>query len=779
MNFSHKWRFFRSGGFDQVRLDTAADLKALGELDPKLWAALSCPVNNLEFDARTLQLIDTDGDGHIRVPEIIAATNWATALLKNPEDLLYGHASLPLDAINDGTTEGATILASARHILQSIGKNGESVITIEDTADLSKIYASTQFNGDGIILANSADKADVQQVITEIIQSAGSEIDRSGQPGISEQKIEQFFTEARAYSGWWQIAEKNAQTILPLGESTVAAKKLLDHLHAKIDDYFTRCQIAQYDQRAAESLNPALIEYQTLTKIDLSAHSEQIATLPLATIAANKSLPLESGINPAWFDAITEFKTTIVDPLLGKQTTLTFVQWRQLYQLFSAHQAWLETKQGVLVDPLGIKRVREILGGGYQQKLLQLIEQDRSLAATVDAIYSVEKLIRLHRDLFRLLNNFVSFRDFYTAQNKAIFLAGSLYLDGRTCDFCLRVSDINKHSSMANLSGTYLAYCECQRKGGSEKINIVAAFTDGDADNLMIGRNGIFYDRNNQDWDATIVKIIEHPISVRQSFWYPFKRIGKMIGEQLEKFASAREKAVQDQATAGINGTAQAADAGKPPPVAPFDVGKFAGIFAAIGLAIGAIGTAIASIVTGFISLTWWQMPLAIMGIILVISGPSMLLAYLKLRKRNLAPLLDGNGWAVNTRAIINIPFGASLTKLATLPPGAQRSLADPYAEKQRPWKLYLILLTLLGAIALLLQHGVFDRLTQAFPKGADSVTDQPAETQSSSATTASQQEAIKTNGTSAAPVTESPLPPTEVTSKHSTPTPASKPMAR
>lgn len=775
MNFSHKWRFFRSGGFDQVRLDTAADLITLDELDPKLWAALSCPVNNLEFDARTLQLIDTDDDGHIRVPEIIAAANWATALLKNPEDLLHGRTTLALDAINDGTTEGATILASARHILQNIGKSGESIITIEDTADLSKIYASTQFNGDGIIPVNSADKVDVQHVIEEIMQCVGSETDRSGLPGISEQKIEQFFTEARAYSSWWQIAEKNAQNILPLGETTEAAKELLDRIQAKINDYFTRCQIAQYDQRAAESLNPVLAEYEAFAKIDLSAQSLQVAALPLATISANKSLPLESGINPAWFDAIAEFKATIVDPLLGSQATLTFVQWQQLCQQFSAHQAWLETKKGAAVESLGIKRVREILGGGYQQKLLQLIEQDKSLAGTLDAIYSVEKLIRLHRDLYRLLNNFVSFRDFYTAQNKAIFLAGSLYLDGRTCDFCLRVSDINKHSSMANLSGTYLAYCECQRKGGTEKINIVAAFTDGDADNLMIGRNGIFYDRNNQDWDATIVKIIEHPISVRQSFWYPFKRIGKMIGEQLEKFASAREKAVQDQAAAGISSTAQTADATKTTSPAPFDVAKFAGIFAAIGLAIGAIGTAIASIVTGFISLTWWQMPLAVLSIILVISGPSMLLAYLKLRNRNLAPLLDGNGWAVNTRAIINIPFGASLTKLATLPPGAQRSLVDPYAEKQRPWKLYLIVLTLLTAIALLWQYGVFDRLTQSFSNNADLAAGQPVETQPSIPATTAQPEVAKENNK---PADAAPLP-TETTHKSSAPTPATKPMTR
>ncbi len=317
----------------------------------------------------------------------------------------------------------------------------------------------------------------------------------------------------------------------------------------------------------------------------------------------------------------------------------------------------------------------------------------------------MDKLVRYHRDLFRLLNNFVSFRDFYTPGPKAIFQAGTLYLDGRSCELCLRVDDIGKHSALANLSGTYLAYCDCQRRGGAEKMTIVAAFTNGDADNLMVGRHGLFFDWHGQDWDATIVKIVEHPISVRQAFWYPYKRIGKMIGEQIEKMAAAREKAVHDQAAAGVADSAQKAEAGKAP-AAPFDVGKFAGIFAAIGLAVGAIGTAIASVVTGFLGLKAWQMPLALVGLVLLVSGPSMVIAYLKLRKRNLAPLLDANGWAINTRAIVNIPFGTSLTHVAALPPGAQRSFTDPYAEKKTPWKSYLFLLLLLGAIAFLWHKG-------------------------------------------------------------------------
>jgi len=255
---------------------------------------------------------------------------------------------------------------------------------------------------------------------------------------------------------------------------------------------------------------------------------------------------------------------------------------------------------------------------------------------------------------------------------------------------------MNKHAALATLSRIYIAYCDCTRRGGSEKKTIAAAFTGGDSDFLMVGRNGVFYDCQGQDWDATIVKIIDHPISIRQAFWSPYKKIGKMVREQIMKRAAAREKKVSDQADTGIAKAAEKAETGKPapaPPPAPFDVAKFAGIFAAIGLALGAIGTALTSVFTGFFKLAWWQMPLVIVAILLIISGPSMLLAWLKLRQRSLGPILDANGWAVNARAKINVAFGTTLTKIATLPEESTKLLEDPFADKKNPWpKLVLIL---------------------------------------------------------------------------------------
>src|SRR5947209_10898371 len=180
MSSNHTWKFFRAGGFPQVRLESGADLANLDQLDQKLWVALACPTTGLEFDAKTLALIDTDKDGRIRAPEIIAAAKWATSCLKNPDDLLKGSPSLPLSAINDATEEGKQLLSSARQILANLGKKDADSITIEDTTDTTKIFAQTVFNGDGIIPADSAEDDTVKTVISDMIACLGADTDRSG-----------------------------------------------------------------------------------------------------------------------------------------------------------------------------------------------------------------------------------------------------------------------------------------------------------------------------------------------------------------------------------------------------------------------------------------------------------------------------------------------------------------------------------------------------------------------------------------------------------------------
>ncbi len=711
----HRWQFFRSGGFDHVRLESAADLLALDQLDQKLWAALSCPTRDLEIDPRTLALIDTDGDGSIRVPEVLAAVRWACGLLRNPADLLLGRDVLPLAAIAVATPEGEQLHASARQVLVNLEKGDQDCIGTDDIADPTRIFAGTRFNGDGVVPPSAADDTAIVAAIEDVMRCAGAAPDRSGMPGVTQEIVERFFTAARAYAEWWARAESDAG-ILPLGVDTAAAAAAVAAVEAKVEDYFTRCRLAAMDARAADLLNPPGAEYEALADKNLSAANAELAAFPLARIAADSDLPLADGLNPAWAEAIANLQQEAINPLLGARTSLSAADWAALRERLAAYRDWLAEQPAPLVEPLGLARVRELTSGDFQGTISGLIASDLAVQAQADCIADVERLVRYYRDLGTLLNNFVSFRDFYSPDRKAIFQAGSLYLDGRACELCVHVHDPAKHATLAGLSSTYLVYCDCVRRDGDGRMGIAAAFTDGDADNLMVGRNGVFYDRQGRDWNATITKIVEHPISVREAFWSPYRRIGRLFGQQIEKFAAARDQAVDQGATAGIAGTAGVVQSGAVA-AQPFDIAKFAGIFAAVGLALGALGTALAAVVTGFLGLLWWQMPVAFAGLLLVVSGPSMVIAYLKLRRRNLAPILDANGWAVNTRARINLPLGQSLTELARLPPGARRSLSDPYAEKRRPWKLLLLMLAILIAAVVLWRDGYVERWWHSLPR--------------------------------------------------------------
>jgi hypothetical protein len=77
------------------------------------------------------------------------------------------------------------------------------------------------------------------------------------------------------------------------------------------------------------------------------------------------------------------------------------------------------------------------------------------------------------------------------------------------------------------------------------------------------------------------------------------------------------------------------------------------------------------------------------------------------MRRRNLGPILDANGWAVNAKAKMNVPFGGSLTAVAALPPGSQRDLVDPFAEKKSPWpKAIVVVILLLLAFVFVYKKG-------------------------------------------------------------------------
>lgn len=714
----HIWQFSRIGGMNRVNLETGSDLRHLGELDQKLWTALSCPVSGLEIDPKTLALIDTDNDGKIRVPEILAAVNWITSVVKDANSLVHRNSSMSLNEINTETPLGKVLYASSKQLLANIGKPDANELTVEETSDTVTIFQNTIFNGDGVVIVESTEDESLKALIAQIIQCEGAVADRSGKDGINQASIDAFYAHCEAYSGWHQQAIDQKDTILPYSDKTEAAHAAWLVVRPKIEDYFLRCQLADFDTLSAEMLNSITSRIEAITTKELPSCIDEISGFPLSKIEARKPLLLVEGINPAWKARIQTFSELISTNEPNPKTQLTETEWKAIAERFTAYETWKAAKTGTEVEPLGIETIQTILVENKKDDLMELIAADLKLEEEANNIIQVEKMVRYHRDLFTLLNNFVTFSDFYRQGKKAIFQAGSLYFDQRRCDLCIKVSDMPKHNTMAATSGICLVYCDCVSKTRNQTMTIVAAFTDGDVDNLVVGRNAIFYDNAGNDWDAKIVKIIDNPISIRQAFWTPYRKFSQFVSKQIEKMASARENAIHSNATTNFEKSATSiaaapaagSEANATAKPAPFDIAKFAGIFAAISIAIGAIGVFVTKAAEGFFKLQFWQMPLAVLGIILLISGPSMILAWLKLRKRNLAPVLDANGWAVNARATINIAFGTTLTSLARLPKNSKQNLIDPYRKKNHPWlTTFIILVILVVAAYILLRTGTLE----------------------------------------------------------------------
>ena len=699
----YKWQFENIGGCSRVKIATGQDIAHLDELDTKMWTVLSCPVKGLEIDEKSLRYMDLDADGKIRVNDVVGVSQWATKVVKNPDLLLPGNDAIDIEDINAENEEGQKLAKAAKQILANLGKE-ETRISLADTADIAAIFAKTRFNGDGVITPASSDVAEEINAITAAVAKTGGTMDRSGQLGVTAPQIEQFYAELKAYSDWCA-----AEVPAPFGDKTDAVIAAYQALDAKMKDFFMRNKLAKFSPDSTVALDVQTSRIEAISAENLSVKGDEIAAYPIARITGEAAMDLTAPINPAWAG---QFKVLEGVAIPAGQKTLSEEEWAAIGAQFAAYTAWKGSKAGASVEDLTIATVNELLQQDKKQALLDLVAQDASYKEEADNIEMVDKFLHILRDFYRLLKNFITFHDFYNKEKKlgAIFQSGTLIIDQRACRFCMKVENMPAHNATAATSGLFLVYCDCTTKTSAAKMQIVAAVTVGEIGNLIVGKNALYYDNAGVEWDAVITKVVDNPISVAQAFWSPYRRMSVAVENLISKSAAEKDSKMMADATAKINAApttlpatpapAAGADAAAPKPAAapPFDIAKFAGIFAAIGMAVGMIGTALASLAKGLWALTWWQLVLVFLGLMMLISGPAMVLAWLKLRRRNIAPLLNANGWAVNAASKISIPFGETLTDVAKYP---KLKLKDPYAKKgMSAWAKVLVTLLVLAVIA-------------------------------------------------------------------------------
>ena len=694
----YKWQFENIGGCSRVKISSGQDIAHLDELDTKMWTVLSCPIKGLEIDEKSLKYMDFDADGKIRVNDVVGVSKWITGVLKNPDLLLEGKDTVSIEAINVETEEGLKLSKAAKQILANLGKE-ETSISLADTADISAIFAKTRFNGDGVITPASSEDADEISAITSAVAKTGGTLDRSGVQGVTAPQIEQFYTDLKAYSDWCA-----AEVPAPFGDQTDAVIAAYQALDAKMKDFFMRNKLASFSPDSTLALDVQTSRIEAISAENLSAKSEEIAAYPIARITGKATLDLTAPVNPAW---AAQFKVLQGVAIAADKKTLSEEDWAAIGAQFAAYTTWKASKAGATVEDLTIDVVNALLKQDKKQALLDLVAQDAAYKEESDNIEMVDKFLHIFRDFYRLLRNFITFHDFYNKDKTvgSIFQSGTLIIDQRACHLCMKVENMGAHNATAATSGMFLVYCDCTTKTSPAKLQIVAAVTVGEIGSLIVGKNAVYYDNAGVEWDAVITKVVDNPISVLQAFWSPYRRMATAVENLINKSAAEKDNKMMADATAKINAApttlpatpAGGADAAaKPAAAPPFDIAKFAGIFAAIGMAVGMIGTALVTLAKGLWALSWWQLVLVFLGILLLISGPAMILAWLKLRRRNIAPILNANGWAVNAASKISIPFGETLTDMAKYP---KMRLKDPYAKKGMPaWAKVLITLLILAA---------------------------------------------------------------------------------
>ena len=685
---SYNWKFFKSARCVQVKLENGADVAALGELDQKLWTVLSASTEGLRFDAETLKLLDTDKDGRIRVPEVLAAVDWLKARFKNLDFLFARKEEIALADLNEETDEGRALLASFRNILSRAAKNDATSLTLADVTGTTAIFNGQPFNGDGVVTPKSTSDAQVADVVAKIAAAEGAVKDRSGDDGIDQAKADAFFADAAAYLDWTKAGAAAAT----LGDRTAAAYAAFSAVEATIDAYFT-----------------------------------PPADLPLVAEDPTPSLPLTAGVNPLWLGKFRAFAADAAGPVLGQEgvESISRDDWAAIKARLAPYGAWLASKAGAAVESLGADALAAILKDGKMQAAVNaLIQSDLALADEYGRLVDCERALRYAAHLADWLCNYVNQANLYDTKSESVFRTGELYIDGRVCRLCFHVANEGAHAALAEKSKCCLLYVKLSRKATGEAREICAVVTAGSTAPLYAGRNGMFYDCDGKDWDAVVSKVVEAQVSLREAFWAPWAKIATTISDQCKKFLSSK----QDAAVAKVGAGATAAAAAPAAPAAQSANGAaLASSVAAIGIAVGFVGAACGGLLSILTKTPVWQTMLGVLAIILLVSLPSVVLAWFKLRARDLGAILNAGGWAVNRPLFFSMGLARTFTRRAALPAGAAVA-RDPYASHTLLKCVLVLMILALAALGVCwkLQYGPFAPKAQE-PAPAATAEAQPA----------------------------------------------------
>lgn len=657
--------FKNYGGSYQLRIQDVEDLMKIQKVDEVYWAATSIPVKSLNCDSVFTSYVDTDKNGRIRSDELKASLSWLLQLLSNHSHLSEGTDTLWLTDINTAHPEGQTLKETAELILKNLNIQDLQKISLIHVQDVKSFMAKAANNGDGIIPPEAVSDPDLSQFIVSVMETVGSVMDASGKPGINEDLLNRFFQETEVYLAWKKQGEipqgKVPSEIMPWGPETVQAFELVAHLKEKIDQFFTQCLIVQFDENAASKMQLRNKELEGLDFKDSSMMENYLKEGPLALPNPEGILDLTWKINPIYSGALKELKEKVIKRAFGNSVTkITKKDWEKIESIFVPYQTWIQSKQGIRVEKLGLERLKKYKKGTYKGRIDELIAKDSIAAVKVDQIRNLEKLILYQRWLLELVNNFVSFAHIYDPQHRSMVEIGTLVIDGREIKFAMGVQDRQSHKGIAEKSLMYLLYVEVTgRQDKDIKFEIVAPVTSGTSDGLHVGKRGIFFTIDGREWDAEVVDIVVNPISIWESVKAPFKQFSDFVKKQINRFTQSGRETLDKSLSA------------------PDTSGMARNLLLGGGIAIAALGSAFAYITKALSQVKLVHVLGTLVSISAIVILPGIILGVIKIRKRDMSVLLEASGWAVNLHMRLNAALGRLFTHIPLLPKGAKIERKD------------------------------------------------------------------------------------------------------
>lgn len=718
-------RFDRLGRGYHLRIETATDLRRVLTLDEAHWVATSAPTDTLHADPAMLRCVDADGDGRIRACELRRAIDWTLTVFRETGGLLRGDGALRVSDIDPDHPDGARIHAAADRVTEPNDPTGDPRLDIPAIRAAMQAERQRAVSEAGVALPEAALNEPRMRFMEDIIRTVGGAAHPTGKQGVGEAQLLAFLAAARGWLQWRDAGrlpdDRSATDIMPLGADTPDAYAAFIAVRDKINQYFAQCRAVRLDPALASRFGPQPGDLARLDLNDPEALRQVMRAAPLAVPTPEAILPPDDRINPAYQDPMRTLRQRVLEPVgqPGDQP-LDEPTWRTVERTFAAHEQWLNAKVGTAVAPLGEATLRDYLDPRYADGVRDLIQQSRQAGQRMAGLRLLEQAAMYQRDLMRLVNNFVSFPDLYDPARRALFDAGDLIMDGRRFNLAVPVQQRAEHASVAATSQMYVLYLRITGRDITP-YEVACAVTGGGRGNLCVGKRGIFYDVIGRQRDARVVQVIENPISLLEAAVSPFRRLGRAIAGKIENIAAAAETkldqtgaqvvtevqtaAAGEPGATGATGTT-AAPAGSTPPAtstspapgtsvaAPPPRAQMGGVLAGGGIAIAALGSSLAFITKTLAGLSVWTVLAGLLGAVAAVLLPTLLIAWLKLRGRDLSALLEGSGWAINARMRLTGRLARSITHRPAYPPESRGR-----GRRRLAWVLALLTACLIAAV--------------------------------------------------------------------------------